>query len=502
MTLLKKQEMKLLIITLFKFLAFQSQSIDSVKVLSPQEIMLRKIDSLVNSPFLENGFLGISIKSVNSDKNIVEYNVKKSLHPASTMKLISSATALMALGEDFKYSTILEYSGQIKDSVLIGNIIIRGSGDPSLGSWRFKSQPDYKQLIDLWAKKIKELGIKEIRGRIFGDGSFFEENVIPDTWIWGDTGNYYGAGSYGLNMNENLYWVTFKPANYMESAQILKTSPDLPYYQKINRILTDKAGTGDQVNIYSTPYQDVLIMQGFVPAGNDFSVKGSIPDPALFSAYFLQKKLFENSISVLESPLSYLEANKKNIYYQKPLQITQIDTISSPTLRDLVRECNFHSINLYAETFLKTPSVLMNLGSSTEEAIKGLKQIWQTKNVKLEGLKMKDGSGLSPANAITPNNMTDVLKAMYLEKSFVAFYESIPIVGVSGTVSNLGKKSKAIGNVRAKSGSIDGVRAYAGYFTAKNGEMMCFSMMLNKYNSDLGSATRELEKLIILMVEL
>ena len=494
--------MKLLLITLFKFLAFQTQSTDSLKVITAQEVIQRKIDSLVNSPFLENGFLGISIKSVNSDKNIVEYNAKKSLQPASTMKLISSATALISLGEDFKYSTILEYSGEIKDSILVGNVIIKGSGDPSLGSWRFKSQPDYKQLIDRWTKKIKELGIKEIRGRIFGDGSFFDENVVPDTWTWGDTGNYYGAGSYGLNMNENLYWVTFKPSNYMESAPIVKTSPDLPYYQKINRVLTDKAGTGDQVNIYSTPYQDVLIMQGFVPEGKDFSVKGSIPDPALFSAYFLQKKLLENGVMVLETPLSYLEANKKNILFQKPLQTTKIDTLSSPALRDLARECNFQSINLYAETFLKTPSVLMNLGNSTEDAIKGLKQIWQTKNVKLEGLKMKDGSGLSPANGITPNNMTDVLKAMYLEKSFGAFYESIPIVGVCGTVSNLCKKTKAVGNVRAKSGSIDGVRAYAGYFTAKNGEMMCFSMMLNKYNSDLGSATRELEKLIIMMVEL
>ena len=115
---------------------------------------------------------------------------------------------------------------------------------------------------------------------------------------------------------------------------------------------------------------------------------------------------------------------------------------------------------------------------------------------------MKDGSGLSPSNGITPDNMTDILKAMFLEKSFNAFYESIPIVGISGTVSNLCKKTRAVGNVRAKSGSIDGVRAYAGFFTARNGEMMCFSMMLNKYNSDYGSATKELEKLIILMVEL
>jgi D-alanyl-D-alanine carboxypeptidase/D-alanyl-D-alanine-endopeptidase (penicillin-binding protein 4) len=98
--------------------------------------------------------------------------------------------------------------------------------------------------------------------------------------------------------------------------------------------------------------------------------------------------------------------------------------------------------------------------------------------------------------------MTDILKAMTSEKSFNAFYESIPIVGISGTVTNLGKKSKAVGNVRAKSGSIEGVRAYAGYFTARSGQLMCFSFILNKYNSDFGSATRELEKLMILMVEL
>jgi len=495
-------KMKILIITILKIFIFQTQSPDSMEVESKKYNIQRKIDSLVNSPFLENGFAGISIKSVNSDKNVIEFNAKKSLIPASTLKLISSATALVSLGEDFKYSTFLEYSGQIKDSVLLGNMIIRGSGDPSLGSWRFKNKPDYKQINENWAKRIKDLGIKEIRGKIFGDGSFFEENVIPDTWVWGDMGNYYGAGAYGLNMNENLYYATFNPGNYLESASLVKVSPDLPYYRKINRVFTDKAGTGDQVNIYSSPYQDVLIMQGFVPKGVDFSVKGSIPDPALFSAYFLQKKLLEFGITVSEAPLSYLEANKKNISYIKPLKTVQIDTVESAPLRDLARECNFHSINLYAETFLKTPSVLMNSGSSLEESVQGLKQIWSTKGVKLNGLSMKDGSGLSPANGISPENMTDILKAMFLEKSFDAFYDSIPIVGVSGTVLGLAKKSKAMGNVRAKSGSIDGARAYAGYFTARNGEMMCFSMMLNKYNSEFGSATKELEKLMILMVEL
>lgn len=494
--------MKLFLIFSFKLLFQEIQTDDSLKVSSPVEIIQKKIDSLANSPFLQNGFLGVSIRVVKNSKNLVEFNAKKSLAPASTMKLISSATAFTALGENYTYPTILEYSGQIIDSILIGNIIIKGSGDPSLGSWRFKNYPDYKQLSDNWAKKIKDLGIKEIKGRIIGDGSFFDENVVPDTWSWGDMGNYYGAGAYGLNFNENLYWVTFKPANYLERAALVKTAPDLPYYQKINRVLTDKAGTGDQVNIYATPYQDVLIMQGYVPAGGNFSVKGSIPDPALFSAYFLQKKIEELGIKISDFSLSWMEANKKNIYIQRPTQTTIIETYNSPPLKDLARECNFQSINLYAEAFLKTPAVLLNLGNATEDAIKGLKQIWQGKGLKLEGLSMKDGSGLSPANGITPNNMTDILSVMTTEKSFNAFYESIPIVGISGTVQNLAKKSRAVGNVRAKSGSIDGVRAYSGYFANKNGEMMCFSMMLNKYSTDYGSATQELEKLIVLMVNL
>ena len=96
--------MKLLIIVLFKIFVPQIQSSDSIKIISPKEIIQKKIDSLVSSPFLENGFLGLSIKSVNSDLNIVEFNAKKSLQPASTLKLISSATAFLALGPTSRLS--------------------------------------------------------------------------------------------------------------------------------------------------------------------------------------------------------------------------------------------------------------------------------------------------------------------------------------------------------------------------------------------------------------
>lgn len=493
--------MKLFLLSILHILSL-SKSPDSLQKNIPQERFQKYVEDLANTPFMANGIMGVSIKSVTNNKTLVAYNAQKSLAPASTLKLITTATALSTLGENFRYSTTLEYSGQLVDSVLIGNIIIKGTGDPSFGSWRFDKQQDYKLLCEVWAQKIKALGIKEIKGRVFGDGSMFEENVTPDTWIWSDMGNYYGAGSYGLNINENLFYAIFKPTQYMVQAPLVKTIPDLPYYQKINKVLTDKPRTGDQVNIYSTPYQDILMMQGYVPAGDSFSVKGSIPDPALFTAYFLHKKLEEIGIKVNENPLSAMEANKRKIAFQSFFPTMNITTHTSLPLRELATACNFQSINLYAEAFLKTFSVMSSFGNTTKDAVKGLKQIWQSKGVNLSGFNIKDGSGLSPSNGITTDNMTDILKAMYSEKSFKAFYESIPVVGESGTVAHLGKKSKAVGNVRAKSGSIEGVRAYAGYFTAKNGELMCFSFMLNKYNSDFGSATKELEKLMTMMVEL
>lgn len=493
--------MKLFLLSIFHVLTL-SKTPDSLDNNAKQVQFQKYVEGLANTPFMANGMMGVSIKSVSTNKVLVSYNAQKSLAPASTLKLISSATALSTLGENYTYTTQLNYSGQIADSVLTGDIIIKGSGDPSLGSWRIQNQMDYKTLFDTWIQEIKALGIKEIKGRVFADASLFEENVLPDTWIWTDMGNYYGAGAYGLNIHENLYYAVFKPSQYLGEATLVKTIPDLPYYQKINKVLTDKPRTGDQVNIYSTPYQDILLMQGFVPAGETFSVKGSIPDPALFAAYSLQKKLEEIGIKVQYSPLSSLEVSKKKVVYQTPLQTMNIAVYTSPPLAELAKACNYQSINLYAETFLKTFSVISSFGNSTKDAIKGLKQIWQSKGVNLTGFNIKDGSGLSPSNGITADNMTDILRTMYSEKSFKAFYESIPVVGESGTVAHLGKKSKAVGNVRAKSGSIEGVRAYAGYFTAKNGELMCFSFMLNKYNSDFGSATKELEKLMTMMVEL
>ncbi|MCY7349841.1 MAG: D-alanyl-D-alanine carboxypeptidase/D-alanyl-D-alanine-endopeptidase [Cytophagaceae bacterium] len=476
-----------------------AQSPDSLR----RERFRRQIDSLQASPLLQNGSVGACLKNVKTGQTLIAYNARRSLPPASTIKLITTATAMAVLSDTFAYQTTLEYDGQLRGDTLLGSLRIRGVGDPSLASGRFAGFPDLAAQISVWVAAVRQAGIRVVTGRVLADDLFFGENPTPGGWPWDDLGNYYGAGATGLIVNENLYKVFFKPADTLfQTAQVLRTDPVVPYLSFDNRVRTDAAGTGDQVNIFAGPFDRRAYLEGFVPAGvSEFSVKGSLPEPGYFAALSLQTALTQAGLKVAQEAVALSQLRRQQADVATPPATSILHKQASPSLRDLARECNFQSINLYAEAFLKTVGVTLNYGNSTSQGVNALKQVWRSKGVALTGFRPLDGSGLSPQNGVTAQNMVDILTAATREPSFGSFYASIPILGVSGTVRNLGRKTRAAGNVRAKSGSIGGVRAYAGYFTNRVGELVAFCYFFNQYDAEAGSATRELEKLMVRMVE-
>jgi D-alanyl-D-alanine carboxypeptidase/D-alanyl-D-alanine-endopeptidase (penicillin-binding protein 4) len=161
-------------------------------------------------------------------------------------------------------------------------------------------------------------------------------------------------------------------------------------------------------------------------------------------------------------------------------------------------------VNLYAEALLRTAALRLNPGvRNTDEAVETVAKFWRGKGVNLDGFRMRDGSGLSTVGGLSADNMTGILARMGTERTFPAFYETIPVVGQSGTVRSLARNTAAAGNVRAKSGSIEGVRAYAGYFTAADGELMTFSVMVNRFTPGQNRAlTAQLERILAAMVQL
>lgn len=497
--------------------------------LSPDSAALERLrtwaTSLQTGPLGGNGIVALSVRRVNDGKVIFGQNDFTSLSTASTLKLVSTATALATLGSTYSYTTTLEYDGVILDSTLQGNLYLRGTGDPSLGSGRFTGYPAWAALLKAISGSVRQAGIRRIDGAVIGDASFYDDQPIPDSWPFSDLGNYYGAGLFGLNFNENLYRVYFKSGpSVAVPAPVLRTDPAMPFLTFNNRVTIGPANSGDEVNIYGAPFQNTAMLDGTIPAissGNnpEFAVKGAMPDPAYFTAYAITEQLRRDSIRVAGTATSYrpgapvpgtLSASadvasiRNEALGSRPAARTEIARYVSPPLSDLVRETNFQSINLYAEALMRSAArQIKQAPTNWPESISAVTGFWKSKGIDMAGFRPRDGSGLSTTGALTADNLTNILTAMTREGAYPAFYASIPVVGQTGTVRGLAKGTKAAGNVRAKSGTIEGVRAYAGYFTATDGTLMSFSFMINKYaEGKYAALTPQIERLFVLLVGL
>lgn len=462
----------------------------------------RLADNLVdlqNSELMRNGTLSFCLQLTSTNRPVLSLNQEQSLPSASTLKLVSTATVLSLFGGDYTYTTYLEYDGKVVRDTLFGNLYLRGTGDPSLGSDRFKGYPTSSDLLARWTDAVRRSGVRYITGQVISDPTIFDEGSVANTWIWGDLGNYYGAGVQGLNFHENLYRVYFRAGRDIgDPTEFQKLEPSFPYLEVINRVKTAAPGTGDQVYIFASPLGREILLTGTVPRGAaSFPVKGALPNPAFATAYWLTEALENNGVNVIGLP-GVLTASL-------PLSRdrTILDRYYSPSLRELTVQTNWWSINLYADAFLKLAGTRIAGKSNFDDAAKAVGEYWRERGVDTRGFFIRDGSGLSPTGSLTTKNLSDILNRASREKSFPDFYQSIAVLGQTGTVRNIGRGTRAAGNVRAKSGSIDGTRAYAGYVTARSGELLSYSIIAHKYTpGNSRQIGQELSKILVLLGEL
>ena len=132
------------------------------------------VDNFVYHPFLKNANISLLIREAGKGKVMGRYNADKSIIPASTLKLVTTASALELLGPDFRFQTKLEISGNIThEHVLQGNVIIKGGGDPTLGS-EFLGD---KNFLDQWVLAINQAGIDKIEGKLLLMQAFTTKKV-------------------------------------------------------------------------------------------------------------------------------------------------------------------------------------------------------------------------------------------------------------------------------------------------------------------------------------
>ena len=381
---------------------------------------------------LDHATVSVYAVHVPTGKVLLNENSQKSLVPASTLKIVTTAAALHLLGPETRFQTHLAYDGTIEKGVLKGNLYIIGGGDPCLGSGRTPSSLPWQEQIRAWTVATAELGITEIVGKVIPDASAFEKAGAVPSWSWEDLGNYYGAGASALSFHENAYSLSFKPSQEVgKEAEVLRVEPFISRLELKNEVTIGPVGSGDQACIYGSEFSFLQYVRGTVPAGPlEFTIKGAIPDPALVCSDLLESSLKENGILVKNKVRPQLEKKVFHITY-------------SPKVEEIVSLTNQYSINLYAEHLLKKMG-----GGSFTNGIKEVTKFLKENKIDCEGMYLADGSGLSRKSLITTQQLVTLLVLMKKSEFFPLFLESLPERGEM---------------ISAKSGTMSGIKAYAGY---------------------------------------
>lgn len=444
---------------------------------TPIEKLSYTLAQKFDDPQFDNAHWGVLIKSLKTGEVVYSRNAKKMFMPASNMKLFTTSSAMMALGPDYRYSTRLMMKGEIQDSILFGDIIFVGSGDPTI-SGRY-NDGKVTETFEQWADSLKLLGIKEIRGSIIGDDNCFDEEFYGTGWSADYETDYYAAQISGISFNDNCVDFRIIPSAKVADICSVFVTPNTKYISIINQTVT--AAVSDSVNdisFYRQRGTNTIFVRGKMSQDKSpWNESVAVDNPTAYTITVL-KEIFESKGIKVAGGVIDVDDLKDSLQYNGAKQIASFTSVPYSVI---VRTINKPSQNFYAEQVFRTMGKEKVGIGSVETGRAAAFPILASWGVDTVRLRYMDGSGLSRLNLITPSDIVSILEGISKEKYFLPFYESLPIAGVDGSIKNRMKGTKAEGNVHAKTGFIGYVRSLSGYVTSADGEMFVFSMVANHY---------------------
>lgn len=456
--------MKKLFLPLLLFVSIHSFSQDISKRLRDA------YQKFENDSQLSNAISSLYVINAKTGEAVFDKNSKIGLATASTLKIVTAATAYELLGKDFRYETKFGYVGTIKGKSLLGDFYLKPSGDPTFGSWRWESTSD-TCVIDELISAIKKLNITAFNNITIDDRGWNSE-TIPDGWIWQDIGNYYGAGATGFNWRENQFDIVMKSGSQIgDPVTIVKTNPkiDIPL---ISFVKSAAKNSGDNSYVYYPLLGSSGMVRGTIPINeSSFTISAANPDA---------KKFFVSSF--MQNAFSKLKM--KQIHQQSYSSDTTIlFTHYSPSLDSIIYWFLKKSINLYGEALTKTFDYQKNNSGETANGVEIIKKFWEDRGIASSELNIVDGSGLSPLNRLTTRAQVMILKYAKNQSWFASYYNAFP----------------EYNGMKMKSGTINDVKGFCGYQKSKDGNEFIFSFLINNYN---GSSSSIVQKMYTVLDEL
>jgi serine-type D-Ala-D-Ala carboxypeptidase/endopeptidase (penicillin-binding protein 4) len=447
------------------------------------------------------GFFGIHVVDVTTGKAVYGRNEGRLLLPASNLKILTAAVALERLGPEYRFTTRVVREAS-------GDVVLVGSGDPSLSGRVFPYQKDARPgqplaAIEDLADQIAIRGIRRIDGDIVGDDRWFPWDPYPPSWTEDDTVRDYGAAVSALTINDNVVRVSLAPGARAGEPAVVSLTPALEYLTIDNRIVTAPRGGRAEVRTQRVPGSREWLLTGSIPAGRGAVVEIlPVDDPALFAASALYAALTARGIVIHGRPVARHRAiGEANVGADGE----ELASRKSPPLHELLQMMAKLSQNLHAELILREVGRSANGPGThegmTETGLAELRAYLSEIGAQPNDWRLQDGSGLSRNALVTPRLLTQALTNMAKSMDKEIWISLLPAGGEDGTLSHrLCCVSGGFG-IRAKTGSLSRALALSGYAESAGNGQLAFSILVNDFSDSPGMVRQWIDKIATALLE-
>ncbi len=435
------------------------------------------LDRIFADATLDRSVLAVHVESLASGRTIYSRNAGTRVVPASVLKLVTAAVAGDRLGWDHRFETRLDATGPVVDGRLSGDLIVTGSGDPTITARDLIAAP----LFDEWADALRAAGITQIDGRVVGDDNSFDDEPLGAGWAWDYLSAAYAAPSGALSYNENLVVIRVTPGPSPGTAAQVTIGPPGHGLATVNQVSTAAAGTAVSVFIERMPGSNNVTVRGQVPAGGDDVLRATtIENPTMFFVEALRAGLARRGIAVTGGAYD-IDALPMAA---SPEVRRVVARHLSPPLSSIVAQMMKTSQNFYGEMLIKAIGRNAATGDapgSTERGRQAVRQTLETWRIPADALVMYDGSGLSRYDYVSAELLVRVLDRMWQDEQHRGpFAAALPVAGHDGTLS--ARMTETLRRrVQAKTGTLNHVRSLAGYAETASGEKIAFVMIANHF---------------------
>ncbi len=447
--------------------------------LTPQEA----VDKFVSNSSLRYASLGVQVIDLDSAKSIASFRPEQANITASTMKTVVSSAALGLMGPHFRFETPVYLDGEIDGGVFKGNIIIRGMGDPTLGSTFL---PNQANIVDEIIEALRACGVHTVEGTIVGDDSYYSYPYYDEDWDVGDLAYDYGTAVHALNFHDNLVKVSYTLDSRGRVTQS-RFTPSVPGLKVISRCRANRGRNS------ITPYLDysvpALIITGET-TGKSYSNTYANPTPAPMLVDSVERALKASGIHYQYN----IDARDNVNHAERTLLVLH----KSPELTEIITSLLDRSDNMFAHALLRAigardwelkgfdgmPSDLDVVG------VAAVKNWLEIQGINTEPLFMRDGSGLARANKASVNFFGDML-SMMAHRTFdgVRLCDLMPTA--SGRAGKTLKANPLSDLIVLKSGSMRHVQCFVGYFPA-NEPRYAFAVLVNNFTCSQASIREQI----------